>query len=87
MIFFFLEESSQQRMSAMQDELMQMQLKYQREIERLEKENKELRKQILLRGNQKFTNKKIKVSKPHMFDMYSCIYFILIVFLKLFLSL
>lgn len=45
----------------MQDELMQMQLKYQREIERLERENKELRKQILLRGSQKFTNKKIKV--------------------------
>ncbi|KAL6430886.1 hypothetical protein ACFW04_006997 [Cataglyphis niger] len=61
-------ESSQQRMSAMQDELMQMQLKYQREIERLEKENKELRKQILLRGNQKFTNKKIKKS---LIDMYS----------------
>ncbi|KAL6430885.1 hypothetical protein ACFW04_006997 [Cataglyphis niger] len=61
-------QSSQQRMSAMQDELMQMQLKYQREIERLEKENKELRKQILLRGNQKFTNKKIKKS---LIDMYS----------------
>lgn len=45
----------------MQDELMQMQLKYQREIERLERENKELRKQILLRGSQKFNNKKIKV--------------------------
>ncbi|XP_029178943.1 dynamin-like 120 kDa protein, mitochondrial isoform X5 [Nylanderia fulva] len=61
-------ESSQQRMNAMQDELMQMQLKYQREIERLERENKELRKQILLRGNQKFNNKKIKKS---LIDMYS----------------
>ncbi|XP_012523904.1 dynamin-like 120 kDa protein, mitochondrial isoform X7 [Monomorium pharaonis] len=61
-------ESSQQRMNAMQDELMQMQLKYQREIERLEKENKELRKQILLRGSQKFNNKKIKKS---LIDMYS----------------
>lgn len=49
----------------MQDELMQMQLKYQREIERLERENKELRKQILLRGNQKFNNKKIKVICIH----------------------
>lgn len=46
----------------MQEELMQMQLKYQREIERLERENKELRKQMLLRGSQKFTNKKIKVT-------------------------
>ncbi|KAL0106428.1 hypothetical protein PUN28_016267 [Cardiocondyla obscurior] len=61
-------ESSQQRMNAMQDELMQMQLKYQREIERLERENKELRKQILLRGSQKFNNKKIKKS---LIDMYS----------------
>lgn len=50
----------------MQDELMQMQLKYQREIERLERENKELRKQILLRGNQKFNNKKIKVTYIHL---------------------
>ncbi|XP_011259398.1 dynamin-like 120 kDa protein, mitochondrial isoform X2 [Camponotus floridanus] len=61
-------ESSQQRMNAMQDELMQIQLKYQREIERLERENKELRKQILLRGNQKFNTKKIKKS---LIDMYS----------------
>lgn len=74
-------------MNAMQDELMQMQLKYQREIERLERENKELRKQILLRGNQKFNNKKIKVSKSHIctFDVYSHIYLVLIAFLKLFL--
>ncbi|XP_020283236.1 dynamin-like 120 kDa protein, mitochondrial isoform X5 [Pseudomyrmex gracilis] len=61
-------ESSQQRMDAMQDEVMQIQLKYQREIERLERENKELRKQILLRGSQKFSNKKIKKS---LIDMYS----------------
>lgn len=41
---------------------MQMLLKYQRELERLERENKELRKQMLLRGNQKFNEKKIKVT-------------------------
>lgn len=45
----------------MQEEVMQIQLKYQRELERLERENKELRKQMLLRGNQKMSNKKIKV--------------------------
>lgn len=68
--FSFIKESSQQRMNAMQDELMQMQLKYQREIERLERENKELRKQILLRGNQKFNNKKIKVNCIHIALIY-----------------
>lgn len=61
-------QSSQQRMDAMQNELIQIQLKYQRELERLEKENKELRKQMLLRGNQKLSNRKIKKS---LIDMYS----------------
>ncbi|XP_076298769.1 dynamin-like GTPase OPA1, mitochondrial isoform X4 [Lasioglossum baleicum] len=60
--------NSQQRLNAMQDEIMQMQLKYQRELQRLEKENKELRKQLLLRGNKKLSNKKIKKS---LIDMYS----------------
>lgn len=56
-------EKSQERLSAMQEEVMQIQSKYQRELERLERENKELRKQMLLRGNQKMSNKKIKVFK------------------------
>ncbi|XP_044017914.1 dynamin-like 120 kDa protein, mitochondrial isoform X2 [Aphidius gifuensis] len=60
--------SSQQRMDAMQDEVMQIQLKYQKELERLEKENKELRKQMLLRGNQKVNSRQIKKS---LIDMYS----------------
>ncbi|XP_076652517.1 opa1 mitochondrial dynamin like GTPase isoform X2 [Halictus rubicundus] len=60
--------NSQQRLNSMQDEIMQMQLKYQRELERLERENKELRKQLLLRGNQKLSSKKIKKS---LIDMYS----------------
>lgn len=47
----------------MQEEVMQMQLKYQRELERLERENKELRKQMLLQRNQKLSNRKIKVKK------------------------
>lgn len=51
-------------MDALQDEVMQIQLKYQREVERLENENKELRKQLLLRGNvsSKY-NRKIKVHR------------------------
>ncbi|XP_015430429.1 PREDICTED: dynamin-like 120 kDa protein, mitochondrial isoform X2 [Dufourea novaeangliae] len=61
-------QKSQQRLNAMQEEVMQMQLKYQRELERLERENKELRKQMLLRGNQKLSSKKIKKS---LIDMYS----------------
>lgn len=48
--------------STMSEDPMQMLLKYQRELERLERENKELRKQMLLRGSQKFNQKKIKVT-------------------------
>lgn len=58
-------EKSQERLNAMQEEVMQTQLKYQRELERLERENKELRKQMLLRGNQKMSNKKIKVIESY----------------------
>ncbi|XP_043280094.1 dynamin-like 120 kDa protein, mitochondrial isoform X2 [Venturia canescens] len=61
-------QAAQQRLDSMQDEVMQIQLKYQRELERLERENKELRKQMLLRGNQKINNRKIKKS---LIDMYS----------------
>lgn len=60
-------ETSQQRLDAMQDEVMQIQLKYQRELERLERENKELRKQMMLRGNQKINNRKIKVIRWRLF--------------------
>ncbi|XP_023335383.1 dynamin-like 120 kDa protein, mitochondrial [Eurytemora carolleeae] len=45
-----------------------VQIKYQKQIERLEKENKELRKQLLLRGKQATSAKQIKKS---LIDMYS----------------
>lgn len=47
---------------------MKTQIKYQKEIEKLEKENKELRKQLLLRGKTQTMAKQIKKS---LIDMYS----------------
>ncbi|KAF4531828.1 hypothetical protein B566_EDAN000854 [Ephemera danica] len=60
-------ESTAVRLERLQDELMQMQLKYQKEVERLEKENRELRKQLLLRK----TGAVPKKVKKSLIDMYS----------------
>ena len=51
----------QQKIEKMQEELMKVQLKYQKELEKLERENKELRKQLLLKGQSSSSNRKIKV--------------------------
>lgn len=60
---------NQERLDVMQAEMMQTQIKYQRELERLEKENKELRKQnLLLRQGRKPAPRQIKKS---LIDMYS----------------
>ena len=40
--------SEKERLARLQDEVMSIQLKYQRELEKYEKENKELKKQLLL---------------------------------------
>jgi hypothetical protein len=48
-------------MDKLQDEMIRLQTKYQRELEHLERENKELRKQLLLYKANKVSSKKVKV--------------------------
>uniref|UniRef100_A0A0P4VUU6 Dynamin-like GTPase OPA1, mitochondrial n=1 Tax=Scylla olivacea TaxID=85551 RepID=A0A0P4VUU6_SCYOL len=61
-------DNIREKYESLQEELMQVQLKYQREIERLEKDNKELRKSLMLRAGDKVARKKVKKS---LIDMYS----------------
>jgi len=44
-----------------QQEIIEIQLRYQKELEKLEKENKELRKILLLAKNHKMNMRKVKV--------------------------
>ncbi|XP_050737583.1 dynamin-like 120 kDa protein, mitochondrial isoform X4 [Eriocheir sinensis] len=61
-------DNIREKYESLQEELMQVQLKYQREVERLEKENKELRKSLMLRAGDTVARKKVKKS---LIDMYS----------------
>lgn len=56
------------RLEQVQDEMMQIQMRYQKEIERLEKDNRELRKQLILREER---SGKRRVMKKSLIDMYS----------------
>ncbi|XP_065604462.1 dynamin-like 120 kDa protein, mitochondrial isoform X4 [Cyrtonyx montezumae] len=60
--------SDKEKMDQLQEELLRTQLKYQRMLERLEKENKELRKLVLQRDDKGIHQRKLKKS---LIDMYS----------------
>ncbi|XP_014242997.1 dynamin-like 120 kDa protein, mitochondrial isoform X3 [Cimex lectularius] len=62
------QDSPEKRVERLKQELIEVQLKYQKEIEKLEKDNKELKKQILLNKSSKVSRKQIKKS---LIDMYS----------------
>lgn len=59
----------QTQVETLQTEIMNVQIKYQKELEKMERENRELRQQyLILKANKKTTAKKIKKS---LIDMYS----------------
>ncbi|KAM6222761.1 dynamin-like GTPase OPA1, mitochondrial isoform 4-T4 [Rhynchocyon petersi] len=60
--------SDKEKIDQLQEELLRTQLKYQRILERLEKENKELRKLVLQRDDKGIHHRKLKKS---LIDMYS----------------
>ncbi|XP_017868573.1 PREDICTED: dynamin-like 120 kDa protein, mitochondrial isoform X5 [Drosophila arizonae] len=62
-------EKLQSQVETLQTEIMNVQIKYQKELEKMEKENRELRQQyLILKTNKKTTAKRIKKS---LIDMYS----------------
>ncbi|KAG5847497.1 hypothetical protein ANANG_G00126680 [Anguilla anguilla] len=60
--------ADKEKVEQLQDELLKTQMKYQRMLERLEKENKELRKEVLQKDDKGIHQRKVKKS---LIDMYS----------------
>ncbi|UJR32977.1 hypothetical protein I4U23_020440 [Adineta vaga] len=60
-----------ERQERIHQEMMSIQIKYQREIDRLEKEIKAMKKQILLRQERNQSGKKQRKIKKSLIDMYS----------------
>uniref|UniRef100_A0A3Q2DN67 Dynamin-like GTPase OPA1, mitochondrial n=1 Tax=Cyprinodon variegatus TaxID=28743 RepID=A0A3Q2DN67_CYPVA len=63
-----LQSSDKEKLDQLQEELLRTQLKYQRMLERLEKENKELRKVVLQKDDKGIHQRKVKKS---LIDLYS----------------
>ncbi|XP_056606587.1 dynamin-like 120 kDa protein, mitochondrial isoform X4 [Triplophysa dalaica] len=64
----FKKSSDKEKVDQLQEELVRTQMKYQRMLERLEKENKELRKVVLQKDDKGIHQRKVKKS---LIDMYS----------------
>ncbi|XP_075341636.1 dynamin-like GTPase OPA1, mitochondrial isoform X4 [Odontesthes bonariensis] len=64
----YKKSSDKERLDQLQEELLRTQLKYQRMLERLEKENKELRKVVLQKDDKGIHQRKVKKS---LIDLYS----------------
>ena len=65
-----LKMTDKERLTRLQEEVMNVQMKYQKELEKYEKENKELKKQLLLQKD-KMRGVKTRKIKKSLIDMYS----------------